>query len=151
MPLSRSRLAIGAAVLLALAIAVAFFVIPRFLTSSTSDCDKVRQMLAVASDTKGGLTDLAIDTAGSPLETVQAYGQREAEMRGIADGIADSAIREKSRHLIDLDASIIDTWSKTVATPAPPGASDVETSSKDGVSCRSFSATPRITRRRRPI
>ena len=53
-------------------------------------------------------------------------------MRGIADGIADPAIGEKSRHLIDLEASIIDTWSKTVATPAPPGASDVETSSKHG-------------------
>jgi hypothetical protein len=39
-------------------------------------------------------------------------------MRGIADGIADPAIGEKSRHLIDLEASIIDTWSKTVTGAA---------------------------------
>lgn len=126
MMLNRKRFVLVGLAVLALAVAAAVFAVPRWLESRTSDCDRVSQMITKSTEGRDALTNLALESQDHPQDAVEAYHQRNAAMRNIAEHIGAGDIRQQALHLVALDESIIDSWSTAVSEP--PGGSAAEAS-----------------------
>jgi len=86
--------------------------------SKVADCDTVHHLLDIQ---EAGVHDLAQAAVDDPDMARTHFDDRIQSVRETAQTLSDGNLRRIVNTLADLDATIVDAWAHTVATPSPAG------------------------------
>lgn len=94
--------------------------------SARSDCAIVYDMIAYSKSDNARIRELIPASIDDPQKLVDAYQRRQTRLRQYAGHIRDSGLREKAYAVVDLEATVLDAWRRTI--PGRQGSDSSSTS-----------------------